>query len=145
MAIGLGVEHPVFRRTRVFGEYACMWLSPREHAPRELTSMTERPERDANGHRVSLGLRRELKAKASGTMRLFIDGELGGSVALVHDNLTGTEVVPAGFVGMRAGYDLYSRRDDSPSRTFETALMLRTVANHDGVGLLFGLGMFWGN
>jgi hypothetical protein len=59
--------------------------------------------------------------------------------------MDGTEVLPAAFVGMRFGYDLYSRRDDSPSRTFETALMLRTVANHDGVGLLFGLGMFWGN
>jgi hypothetical protein len=145
MAIGLGVEHPVFRRSRVFGEYAWMWLLPRERDPRALTSMTERPERDANGHRVSLGLRRELKAKATRSMRLFIDGELGGSVALVHDSMIGTEVVPSAFAGLRAGYDLYSSRDDSPSRTFETALTLRTVANHDGLGLLFGLGMFWGN
>jgi hypothetical protein len=129
----------------VFGEYAWMWLLPRGDDPRALTSMTAHPERDANGHRVSLGLRRELKAKGSGSMRLFVDGELGGSVALVHDSITGTEVVPAAFAGMRAGYDLYSRRDNSPSRTFETALVLRTVLNHDGVGLLFGLGMFWGN
>jgi hypothetical protein len=145
MSIGLGVEHPVFKKTRVFGEYAWMWLLPRDRDPRAQTSTAPRPDRDANGHRVSLGLRRELKAKESGSMRMFIDGELGGSVALVHDSMDGTEVLPAAFVGMRFGYDLYSRRDDSPSRTFETALLLRTVATHDGVGMTFGLGMFWGN
>jgi hypothetical protein len=145
MAIGLGVEHPVFKKTRVFGEYAWTWLLPREQDPRGLLSMAPRPERDANGHRASLGLRRELKAKESGKMRMFVDGELGGSVALMHDRMDGTEVVPAAFVGLRAGYDLYSHRDDSPSRTFETAFVLRTVATHDGVGMVFGLAMAWGN
>lgn len=145
MSVGLGVEHPVFKKTRVFGEYAWVWLLPRERDPRALTSMGQRPEQSANGHRASLGLRRELKAKESGSMRMFIDGEIGGSVALVHDTMDGTEVLPAAFVGLRMGYDLYSRRDDSPSRTFETAILMRTVATHDGVGLMFGLGMFWGN
>jgi len=145
MSIGLGVEHPVFKKTRVFGEYAWMWLLPRSQDERALASMAPRPERNANGHRASLGLRRELKAKESGSMRMFIDGELGGSVALVHDAMDGTEVLPAAFLGLRMGYDLYSRRDDSPSRTFETALLLRTTATHEGVGITFGLGMFWGN
>lgn len=145
MSIGLGVEHPVFKKTRVFGEYAWLWLLPRERDPRALTSMATRPEQNANGHRASIGLRRELKAKEARSTRMFIDGELGGSVALVHDTMAGTEVVPAGFVGLRMGYDLYSRRDDSPSRTFETAILMRTVATPDGVGVMFGLGMFWGN
>jgi hypothetical protein len=145
VAIGLGVEHPVFKKTRVFGEYNWMWLLPRGDDPRALTSMSPRPERNVNGHRAALGARRELKAKESGSMRMFVDGELGGSVALVHDSMDGTEVLPAAFVGLRAGYDLYSRRDDSPSRTFETALTLRTVATHYGVGMQFGLAMAWGN
>ncbi len=143
MSLGLGVEHPVFKRTRVFGEYAWLWWQQRDSSERAGTA--PRPDRDATGHRASLGLRRELKAKDGRTMRLFVDGELGGSVALVNDSMEGAELVPAGFFGLRAGYDLYSRRDSSPSRTFETALFLRTIGTRDGVGITFGLGMAWGN
>jgi hypothetical protein len=143
MSLGLGVEHPVFKRTRVFGEYAWMWWQQRAGSERAGTA--PRPDDDATGHRASLGLRRELAAKEGRTMRLFVDGELGGSIALVNDSMDGAELVPAGFFGLRAGYDLYSRRDSSPSRTFETAVFLRTIGTRDGVGVTFGLGMAWGN
>jgi hypothetical protein len=143
MSLGLGVEHPVFKRTRVFGEYAWVWLQERDNDPDRVSAMP--PDRSANGHRASLGVRRELKAKDGRSLRMFLDGELGGSLALVNDRMAGVELVPAGFVGLRAGYDLYSRRDSSPSRTFETALLFRMNGTPDGVGFTFGLGMFWGN
>lgn len=54
-------------------------------------------------------------------------------------------MLPTGFVGMRAGWDIYSRNDDSPSRTFELELMLRVLAVPDGVGVMTGIGMAWGN
>lgn len=145
MSIGLAVEHPVFTRTRVFGEYDWLWISPRDTGTRAMVGMSPRPERHASGHRASLGLRRELKAKGGGHMRLFIDGELGGGVALVNDSMAGATLAPSGFVGLRLGYDLYSRRDSSPSRMFETAIVLRAVGVRDGVGIVFGLGMYWGN
>lgn len=144
MSIGLAVEHPVFRKTRVFGEYDWLWLSRRDD-PRALEAMAPRPERHASGHRGGLGLRRELVAKSGRTVRFFVDGELGANVTLANDNMDGMQFAPAVFTGLRTGYDLYSRRDESPSRTFETALYLRAIAVRDGVGFTFGVGMYWGN
>lgn len=145
MSLGLAVEHPVFTKTRVFGEYDWLWLSPRDSSTRAMIGTSPRPERHASGHRASLGLRRELKAKGGGHMRLFIDGELGGGLALVNDSMAGATLAPSGFIGLRFGYDLYSRRDSSPSRMFETALVVRAVGVRDGLGIVFGLGMYWGN
>jgi len=148
MSIGLSTEHPVFKRTRVFGEYDWLWLMSRDtdaQARAGTDVMVPRPEDHATGHRAGLGLRRELKGKGMGSARLFLDGELGGSVALINDNRTGVAVVPAAFAGVRVGYDLYSRSDDSPSRTFETGISMRVLVMPDGVGAVFGIGMFWGN
>jgi hypothetical protein len=149
MSIGLSVEHPVFKKTRVLGEYDWMWLMRRDTRANErlasADSMVPRPEEHATGHRAGLGLRRELIGKGNYRSRLFLDGELGGSIALVNNNMTGVAVVPALFTGVRVGYDLYSGRDDSPSRTFETAILLRAIALREGLGMMFGLGMVWGN
>jgi hypothetical protein len=141
-ALGVTVEHPVFRKTRVFGEYEWLWLSPRP-SPRDV--MVVRPERDGSGHRVHLGLRRELFAQGHGDVRTFVDAELAGGVALVHDDIAGTRVVPDVLVGLRLGYDIYTDRDDSPSRTFEFAFTFRALAVGDGVGGMAGLAMLWGN
>ena len=116
-----------------------------EYRPASSDVMLPRPEDYASGHRAALGLRRELIGKGGSKVRLFLDGELGASVALVNDNMTGVAVVPAIFTGLRVGYDMYSRNDDSPSRTFETAIMLRAIALREGLGMMFGIGMFWGN
>ncbi len=147
-SIGLSVEHPVFKKTRVFGEYDWLWLQRRDPRAGEMMNseqMVPRPDEHGSGHRTSLGLRRELIGKSGGSTHAFIDGELGASIALVNDNMTGVEVLPAGFAGIRLGYDLYARRDDSPSATFETGLLLRIIALRDGVGMSFGVGMYWGN
>jgi hypothetical protein len=143
-SVGLGVEHPVFDKTRVFGEYEWLWLSRIDE--RAMQTMSIRPERHASGHRATAGLRRELVAKnMSRSLRLFLDGEIGGGVALVNDNLSGVALVPAGIVGLRVGYDVYSRSDDSPSRTFEAELLVRGIAIEHGLGVLVGIGMLWGN
>jgi hypothetical protein len=144
VSLGLGVEHPVFKKTRVFGEYEWMWLFDR---PTERTYMLDPPppERHGTGHRAMMGLRRELVGKGAHSFRAFIDGELGGGLALTNDNMRGFQTLPTGFVGLRAGYDVYSREDDSPSRTFELELLFRMIAVPDGMGGLFGLGMAWGN
>jgi hypothetical protein len=143
-ALGLGVEHPAFGRTRVFGEAEWLWLMHQDE--REMDSVAIRPERHGNGHRVSVGLRRELVAKnAGGRVRMFIDAELGGSLALTNDNAVGFAVVPGGLAGLRLGYDIYSRADSSPSQTFEAELLVRAIAVQDGVGFMTGVGMLWGN
>lgn len=150
MSIGLSVEHPVFKRTRVVGEYDALWLINRDltSAMRAAASdtMVPRPEAHGTGHRTSLALRRELFGTGRRNARVFVDGELGGMLALVDQTSTGAQLVPGGFAGVRVGYDLYSRRDDSPSRTFEIGFLLRMIVLPEGhAGMTFGLGMFWGN
>lgn len=141
---GLGVEHPVFAKTRVFGEYEWLWLIPED--TRAMTGGVLRPERHGSGHRATVGLRRELLAKRVGrNVRMFVDGELGGGLALANDNLRGAQRLPAGEIGARLGYDMYSSNDDSPSRTFEVEILLRAVAVREGVGMMMGMGMLWGN
>ena len=146
ISIGVGVEHPPFKKTRVFGEYEWQWLMFIDDSERAMDSVVMRPERHASGHHATLGLRRELTGKRLGrSLRMFVDGELGGGVALVNDNMTGVALVPSAILGLRFGYDIYSREDDSPSRTFEAEFLLRAVAVPDGIGGMFGVGMLWGN
>lgn len=146
VALGLGVEHPVFKRTRVFGEYEWLWLSFNPGNQQSGTAlMDSEREHNGSGHRAVLGLRRELVGTGRHAMHAFVDGELGGGLAIVNDSMYGLEMLPTGFVGMRAGWDLYSHNDDSPSRTFELTMMLRVLAVSDGVGVMTGLGMAWGN
>jgi len=142
VSLGLGVEHPVFKKTRVFGEYEWLGLASPSVDPAAL--MTEQ-EHTGSGHRVVLGLRRELVGTGRHSMHAFVDGELGGGLAIANDSMYGLEILPTGFVGMRAGWDIYSRNDDSPSRTFELDMMLRVLALPDGVGVMTGLGMAWGS
>jgi hypothetical protein len=144
LSLGLGVEHPVFGKTRMFGEYEWLWLA--HYDERAMDSVVVRPERRASGHRASLGLRRELLAKTPGSsVRLFIDVELGAGLALVDDNMTGFELAPAGIAGLRVGYDIYSRSDESPSRTFEAEMLFRALFVEGGVGGMAGIGILWGN
>ena len=144
LSIGLGVEHPVFKKTRMFGEYEWLWLTHVDE--RAMDSVVNRPERHGTGHRASFGLRRELVGKQLGRkVRLFLDGELGAAVALVNDNMSGVAFMPAGLGGLRFGYDVYSGSDSSPSRTFELEFLFRAIVLDSGAGGLMGFGMLWGN
>lgn len=144
LSVGLGVEHPVFKKTRMFGEYEWLWLTHFDE--RAMDSVVNRPERHGTGHRASFGLRRELVGKQfSRSVRLFLDAELGAAVALVNDNMSGMAFEPAGLGGLRFGYDIYTDRDSSPSRTFELEFLVRAVVLQSGSGALMGFGMLWGN
>ena len=144
LSVGLGVEHPVFKKTRMFGEYEWLWVTWIDS--RAIDTGVIRPERHGNGHRASIGARRELKAKNVGrSVRMFIDGELGANVALTNDNMRGMTFSPGGLVGLRFGYDVYSGVDNSPSRTFEAEILVRAIVIEHGAGALMGIGMAWGN
>lgn len=145
VSLGLGVEHPVFKRTRVFGEYEWLWLASNPDPEPGAALMDSEPAHNGSGHRAVLGLRRELVGTGRHSLHAFVDGELGGGLAIANDSMYGLAILPTGFVGIRAGYDLYSHNDDSPSRTFELTMMLRVLAVPDGVGVMTGLGMAWGN
>lgn len=143
LSVGLGVEHPVFKKTRMFGEYEWLWVTWINE--RAIDSVEIRPERHGNGHRASFGVRRELIAKGRRSVRMFIDGELGANIALTNDNMSGVALRPGGLVGLRFGYDVYSSDDDSPSRTFEAEVLVRAITVEGGTGAMMGLGMLWGN
>jgi hypothetical protein len=144
LSLGLAVEHPVFKKTRMFGEYEWLWVS--WIGERALDTGASRPDRHGTGHRASFGLRRELLGKnMSRSVRMFVDGELGGNVALINDNMTDMTFAPGGLVGMRLGYDVYSNEDDSPSRTFEAEILIRMIVVEHGAGALTGIGLHWGN
>jgi hypothetical protein len=143
LSVGIGVEHPVFDKTRMFGEYEWLWVTWFDE--RAMDSVVFRPERYGNGHRTSFGVRRELTAKGSRRVRMFIDGELGANVALTNDNMSGMVLRPGGLVGLRVGYDVYSDEDDSPSRTFEAEMLVRAIVVEHGAGAMMGIGLWWGN
>ena len=138
MSLGLGVEHRVFGRWRVFGEYEWLWL---ERSVPKAIEMA--PEPHGDGQRLQLGVRHVLVDKRLSDIRLFIDGEAGGGLALVSDSAAGVRVMPDGFAGLRFGYDLYTPRDTSSSNTFEAEFLLRAIAFAGGAGAMFGIGMGW--
>ena len=137
-SVGVGVEHPLAGRTRVLAEYEWLWLERRDPAGRMS------PPDYGDGHRLHLGLRHVLADKQLRTIRLWIDGELGGGVALVTDNLSGVRTVPDGFAGLRFGYDLRVTTR-SPSHVFAAELLVRAIAIDRGVGVMGGVGMSWGD
>ena len=92
-----------------------------------------------SGHRVHLGLRHRLLDKnyARGKVQLFLDGEAGGGAMLV-DRMDGALALPHGFAGIRGGLAL-----DVDTR-WEYELFVRGLAVRDGPGVLFGIGLVWG-
>jgi hypothetical protein len=126
-SVGIAVEHPVWRTLRVVA-YDWVWLG------------------DGSGHRATLGLRRELLGVSNYHSHLFVDGELGASLAmLTPPEMGGVELMPAGFVGLRFGWDLYTGRDESPSQMFETAVAVRVLAIDHTAGVTAGVTFAWGN
>lgn len=145
LSLGLTIEHPVWPKLRVVGEYDALWLVHRPTRDADATSMVLPPDRHTSGHRAGLAVRRELFGRGNSSARSFLDGELGASLALATDNFAGPQLVPAVFTGLRAGFDFYSPDDDSASRTLEVAMLLRAIAVSSGVGLALGVGLHWGN
>jgi hypothetical protein len=137
MSLAIGVDHEVWGETRVIAEYECLYLSETTDDPEMAPVFT------GMGHRTHLGLRRALATKTFENIRFYIDGEAGGGLALL-ETPTGGEVLPHGFVGMRAGYQLTKQRARG-SRVLETEIQFRAIAVEHGVGFGGGLGFWWGD
>jgi hypothetical protein len=132
LGIALDIDHPMTRTWHAFAEYEYLWLD------RDDTTMQH-----GNGHRVLAGIRHSLVQKGEEHMRSYIDVEGGGGMTIALDSVLGTRSLGTGFAGLRAGFDFFA--DDSPSRVFETELVIRAVFVPDGSGIMAGLGMQWGN
>lgn len=141
-SLGLEIEHPVFEHVRVFADYEWMWFGDR-------TPMSPATEgQPGTGHRTSIGMRAEL---IGGTIQqhvhFYIDGEVGGGLGVLSDDVSGVQVLPHAFAGLRAGYTfLWGNENRHSSRTFEAELIARALRMPDGAtGAMFGIGMLWGD
>lgn len=132
LGISLDVDHPIARRWHAFAEYEYMWLDRDDGAMQY-----------GNGHRVLAGIRRTLAQRTEHAMRSYLDLEGGGGMTIALDSVLGTRSLGTGFAGVRAGFDFFHA--DSPSREFETEIIVRAVFVADGTGVMAGLGMQWGN
>jgi hypothetical protein len=129
--LGLAVEHPLAYKLRAYGEYEFLFLSSQGAMGHDV----------GTGHVARIGLRRTLAAATvKHAVRFYIDGELGGGVALTDDTLAGARVLPHAIAGLRFGYDLVM----APKKTFEAELLLRAIAIDRGVGYTFGVGLAFG-
>ena len=141
-SLGLHVEHPVFPTTRVFAEYELMWLGEAESMSPATDGMPY------TGHRSHLGIRSELLGKTfGGAAHFYLDAEIGGGLGVVTDDISGVQVLPHVFAGVRGGYDfLWGEKHAHSSRVFEAELLARAFRMPDGGrAVLFGIGMLWGD
>ena len=125
----------LFRRTRTFAEYEFLMLM-QSSAPME-------PSPSGVGHRGNLGLSTELAGKRVRDARLYVAAEAGGGATLISAAL-GARTLPHAFGGIRFGFELVLDRTKPTPPTFGFELLFRGVVVPDGAGLLFGLGMQWG-
>ena len=136
MSLAVGIDRPIYGRWRVMAEYEYLWIGEYDwdaHAKNGVASLAD------SGHRAHVGLRRRLAEKqyARGMVELFLDGEAGGGAMLV-DRMEGALALPHGFAGIRAGLAL-----DIETR-WEYELFVRGLAVTGGPGVLFGIGLVWG-
>jgi hypothetical protein len=121
IGLGLGV--------RAFGEVALLWtLGP------DNVAMDEH----GFGARGELGLRHALATWKI----LYLDAEVGGGVTLIDDSRSGNHTIPAGFLGLRTGYDI--ARGSRNARFLEAAFDLRLYATPQGANWIFGVSFGWG-
>jgi hypothetical protein len=134
--MGLGVEHQITPRMRLFGEYEWIWMFRNQSdAARE---------EHGDGQRAQVGIRRRFAWKSWHELTFFADGELGGGFMLANDNMTGVHAVPHGFIGARFGYDFHASRERKAlSSTLTCELMVRAIAVPDGIGMAAGIGVAW--
>jgi hypothetical protein len=137
MSLAVTFDHPIAGRWRIAAEYEYLWIGERDfdaHEENGVASLSD------SGHRAHLGMRRRVLERqwADGQVELFLDGEAGGGVMLV-DREHGALALPHAFVGLRAGLAL-----DMETR-WEYELFVRGLGLSDGPGVLFGIGLVWGD
>lgn len=136
MSIGISIDRPVVGKWRALAEYEHLWIGPYDWDSD--VGVAALPD---GGHRAHLGVRRELVEKrwSYGRVRAFVDGEAGGGAMLV-DRMTGDALAVAhAFAGVRAGLSL--AWDD---RRLDYEVVVRGLATTEGAGVLFGIGLVWG-
>jgi len=141
VSLGLHLEHPVFETVRVFAEYEWMWFG--DKAPMSPASEGL----PGSGHRTHVGLRTELMGTTiMDAIHLYLDAEVGGGLAVLSDDISGVQVLPHAFAGLRAGYDfVWGKKHARSSRVWEAELLARAIRVPGGTGALFGIGMLWGD
>lgn len=143
MSIALGIEHVAFgspaRPVRILGELEWVWLGIPPADSSESTVLS------GSGTRASLGLRRTIAdVTAGGFVRFYADGELGGALLLAsHPEIDHVLIQPAGFAGLRIGYDFLASPRQRGSRAFEAEVSGRVLAVDGGYGYSVGIGMLW--
>jgi hypothetical protein len=135
--VAIGVEHAVFGKLRVLGEYEWLWLSDVPDDPGMSSTFV------GSGHRAHVGLRRAFAGMRRSIIRFYADVEAGGGLG-IYDAPNGSAVMPHGFIGLRGGYQVTKRRAES-SRVLETELHVRAIVVEHGVGVGGGLGFYWGD
>jgi hypothetical protein len=137
MSLAVTLDHPLAGRWRIAAEYEYLWIGERDldaHMESGVASLSD------SGHRAHVGLRRRLldKQYAEGMVELFLDGEFGGGAMLV-DREAGALALPHVFAGIRAGLAL-----EADTR-WEYELFVRGLGVEHGPGVLFGIGLVWGD
>jgi len=135
-SIGVSLDHPILGGWRLLGEYEYLWIGPRDGDQMDLgvAGLAD------SGHRVHAGMRRRLASKSFvfDHFGFWLDAEAGAGAMVVPKDMD-TLWVPHGFLGMRFGMDL---RFDK--RIWEYEILLRGLVVPDGAGVLFGIGLVWG-
>lgn len=141
---GLTYERRVRGAWRVVGELEYVWLGIRDDERMRQDVV------DGGGERLQLAIRRTLlsswPSRFEQTLRFYVDGELGGGLLMATEPHAGRIFEPNGFVGVRAGYDfVFNQRRRGASRFWEPEVLLRVLYMGGGAGMLFGVGMGWGD
>jgi hypothetical protein len=143
MSVALAVEHRVYGKWRVAGEYEYLWIGEHDTEP-ENSKVT-----DGNGHRTNLLIRRALMetGKIGGHIRFYADVELGGGFLLASEPMAGTIAKPHAFAGVRLGYSFIKLKADTrASAVWEPEVLFRVIAMpNQQAGYFFGIGMSWGD
>jgi hypothetical protein len=97
---------------------------------------------DDSGQRLSLGLRRRLWTESwGGSFRVLFDADAGVGAMLV-DKENDAIALPVGYAGVHGAFELES---DSDEHIWQYEIVLRGIGVPDGVGVLFGIGLAWGD
>ena len=136
MGIGVLIDRPIAARWRGLAEYEHLWLGPYDYwNDVGVASLAH------SAHRVHLGIRRELGERRleHSTVRLFVDLEAGGGAMLVDRAMGSSLGVAHAFAGVRGGAAFVWNE-----RRIEYEFVLRGLASTEGPGVLFGIGVGWG-
>ncbi len=133
--IGVMLDQPLVGRWRWTGEYEYLWMGDGSGFQDE--GVAALPD---SGHRVQIGVRRRLAEHIwRGVLGVYLDGDAGVGAMLVDHQPRGSIAQPDAFLGVHAGFTVSNRE-----QIWEYDIVVRGLAVPDGAGVLFGIGLVWG-